>query len=68
MKFNIEIDQEADGRWIAEIGDLPGAMAYGATRNEAIGAVQALALRALADRIEHREILPARVEITFQPE
>ncbi|MEK7475455.1 MAG: type II toxin-antitoxin system HicB family antitoxin [Candidatus Coatesbacteria bacterium] len=67
MKFNIEIEQETDGRWMAEIGDLPGVMAYGTTRNAAIGAVEALALRVVADRIEHGEVLPAQIEITFQP-
>lgn len=67
MKYNIEIEQETDGWWIAEIGDLPGVMAYGATRDEAIGAVEALALRVVADRIEHGEVLPAQIEITFQP-
>jgi len=59
VRFNIEIEQETDGRWMAEIGDLPGVMAYGATRNQAIGAVEALALRVVADRIEHGEALPA---------
>ncbi|MEK7474498.1 MAG: type II toxin-antitoxin system HicB family antitoxin [Candidatus Coatesbacteria bacterium] len=54
----IEVEQEADGRWIAEIGDLPGVMAYGATRDQAIGAVEALALRVVADRIAHGEALP----------
>jgi predicted RNase H-like HicB family nuclease len=67
MKYNIEVEQETDGRWIAEIGDLPGVMAYGETRDLAIGAVQALALRVVADRIEHGEVLPAQIEITFQP-
>jgi predicted RNase H-like HicB family nuclease len=45
----VEIEQEVDGRWIAEIGDLPGVMAYGKTPEEAQGKVQALALRVLAD-------------------
>jgi len=52
MKLVVEIEQEADGRWIAEIRDLPGVMAYGKTPEEAQGKVQALALRVLADRIE----------------
>jgi len=55
----IEVEQEADGRWIAEIGDLPGVMAYGVTRDQAIGAVEALALRVVANRLEHGEVLPA---------
>ena len=67
MKYNIEVELETDGRWIAEIGDLPGVMAYGSTREQAIGAVEALALRVVADRIEHGDVLPSQIEITFQP-
>lgn len=52
MEFSIEIDREEDGRWIAEIPSLPGVLAYGATRHEAIAAVEALALRVIADKIE----------------
>jgi predicted RNase H-like HicB family nuclease len=52
MTFAIEFDVESDGRWIAEISELPGVMAYGATRQEAKVKVEALALRVLADRIE----------------
>lgn len=58
MKFNIETEREDDGRWIAEVPDLPGAMAYGATRAEAVARVEALALRVMADRLEHGEELP----------
>ena len=56
--LRIEFDREEDGRWIAEIPSLPGVMAYGATRSEAQGKVVALALRALADRLEHGEDIP----------
>jgi predicted RNase H-like HicB family nuclease len=52
MMFAIEFEMESDGRWIAEIGDLPGVMVYGATQQEAKSKVEALALRVLADRIE----------------
>lgn len=65
MNFNIETEQEADGRWIAEIPDLPGVMKYAATRDEAIAQVEALALRVLADRIEHGETPLAPINITF---
>jgi predicted RNase H-like HicB family nuclease len=58
MTFAIEIEQEKDGRWIAEIPQIPGAMAYGRTREEAVSRVEALALRVLAERIEHGEISP----------
>ncbi|MEQ1655090.1 MAG: type II toxin-antitoxin system HicB family antitoxin [Nitrospira sp.] len=57
-QFAIELEQEDDGRWIGEVPTLPGVMAYGPTRAEALAAVQALALRAMADRLEHGEVLP----------
>lgn len=55
MVFSIEVEQEADGRWIAEVPDLPGVLAYGATGQEAKARVQALALRVVADRLEQGE-------------
>jgi predicted RNase H-like HicB family nuclease len=56
MKLTVELDREkTDGRWIAEVVDLPGVMVYGATREEALAAAQALALRVLADKLEHGE-------------
>jgi len=60
-KFQIEFEQEEDGRWIAEVSDLSGVLAYGATREEALAAVQALALRVLADRLEHGEAVPEKL-------
>ena len=65
MTFRIEIEQEEDGRWIAEVVDLPGALAYGKTPEEAKAKVQALALRVLADRLEHGEASPDPVSISF---
>ena len=56
--MRIEIEREEDGRWIAEVPDLPGVMVYGQTREEAISKVEALALRAIADRIEDGETIP----------
>ena len=56
--MKIEIEREEDGRWIAEIPDLPGVMVYGENRDEAIARVEALALRVIADRIEHGEEAP----------
>jgi predicted RNase H-like HicB family nuclease len=56
--LKIEIDREEDGRWIAEIIDLPGVMAYGQTREEAIERAKALSLRVIADRLEHGEEVP----------
>ncbi|HEX7842889.1 MAG TPA: hypothetical protein VF469_35690 [Kofleriaceae bacterium] len=56
MQFTVELERETDGRWIAEVRELPGVLAYGSTRAQALAAVKALALRTLADRIEHGEI------------
>ncbi len=55
MQFSIEIEQEEDGRWLTEVPKLPGVLAYGATRQEAIVRAQALVLRVIANRIEHSE-------------
>ena len=65
MTFKVEIEQEEDGRWIAEVVDLPGVLAYGKTPEEAKAKVQALALRVLADRLEHGEASPDLVSISF---
>ena len=54
----LEIEREDDGRWIAEVPDLPGVLVYGRTREEAITKAQALALRAIADRLDHGESVP----------
>jgi predicted RNase H-like HicB family nuclease len=56
--MRIEIEREQDGRWIAEVRDLPGVMAYGRTRKDAISKVQALALRVIADRLDNGETIP----------
>ncbi len=61
MKFDIQYEQEEDGRWLAEVMELPGVLAYGRTLEEAMAKVQALALRVLADRLEHGESLPSRL-------
>ncbi len=61
--MNIEIGREDDGRWIAEIPELPGVMGYGRSRKEAISKVEALALRVLADRLEHGEAIPELHEL-----
>lgn len=58
MAFTIELEQENDGRWIAEIPGIPGVVAYGSSRDEAVGRVKALLLRVLADRLEQREAVP----------
>ena len=56
--FKIDLEQEDGGRWIGEIAALPGVIAYGPTRKTALVAVQALALRVLADRLDHGEAVP----------
>jgi len=66
MTLRVETEQEADGRWIAEVVELPGVMAYGSTREEAITKVQALALRVVADRLEHGEEGPSLLSIAFR--
>lgn len=62
--YAIELEQETDGRWIAEVPELPGVMAYGITREEAIRRTQALTLHVLAERLEHGEELP-QVDAVF---
>lgn len=57
MTFTVDYEQEEDGRWIAEVLELPGVMVYGATREEALAKAQALALRVLAERLEHGELV-----------
>jgi len=66
MPLSIEIEREDDGRWLAEIPDLPGVLVYGATPAEAIARVQALGLRVLADRVEHGEPVPEGLAVLFK--
>jgi predicted RNase H-like HicB family nuclease len=65
MKLTIELEREDDGRWIAEVLDLPGVLAYGQTREEAVARVQALAFRVLADRLEHGESEADLMSVSF---
>lgn len=65
MSFEIETELEVDGRWIADIPSLPGVMVYGLTKEEAIQRVQALALRVIADRLEHGET-SAMLSVVFE--
>jgi predicted RNase H-like HicB family nuclease len=59
FNLKVEFDRETDGRWIADIPALPGVMVYGKTRKQALLAVEDLALRVIADRLEHGEAVPA---------
>ena len=65
MRLRVELEREADGRWIAEVPELPGVLAYGASSTEAQARVQALALRVVADRLEHGEAGPDLLDISF---
>ena len=65
MTFTIEYEQEEDGRWIAEVVELPGVMVYGATREEALAKAQAIALRVVAERLEHGEMQAEPLNILF---
>jgi predicted RNase H-like HicB family nuclease len=67
MGLTIEIEQEADGRWLAEVPELPGVLAYGPTRPEAITRAQALALRVIADRLDHGEPVPDLAHVFAVP-
>jgi predicted RNase H-like HicB family nuclease len=64
MDFTIECELEDDGRWLAEVTQLPGALAYGASADEAMARVQVLALRVLAERLEHGEVRPVNISIS----
>lgn len=65
VAFSIELEREIDGRWIAEVVELPGVLAYGATQQQAIAQVQALALRVVADQLEHDEAGRDYLDISF---
>jgi predicted RNase H-like HicB family nuclease len=65
MNFNIEYEQEADGRWLAEVPQLPGVLAYGASAEEAMAKVEVLALRVLAERLEHQETRAINISISI---
>jgi predicted RNase H-like HicB family nuclease len=65
--MKVEIEQESDGRWIAEVPSLPGAMAYGATRAQAVAKAEALVLRIMADKLEHGEAVPQISEVFSVP-
>jgi predicted RNase H-like HicB family nuclease len=64
--LTLEIEREADGRFIAEVPDLPGVLAYGSTKEEAVARAQALALRVLADRLENGEPAPSLLPLDFR--
>ncbi len=65
ITFKIEVEREEDGRWLAEVVELPGVMAYGDDQDAAVSKVQALALRVIAERLEHGEAGPELLSISF---
>jgi predicted RNase H-like HicB family nuclease len=65
MDFTIEYEQEEDGRWLAEVSPLPGVLTYGATPDKAMARAEVLALRVLAERLEHGETCPEPISISF---
>jgi predicted RNase H-like HicB family nuclease len=65
MRLSVELEREEDGRWIAEVPELPGVMAYGPTREQAIAAVERLAVEVVADRIAHREFPESCFNLAF---
>ena len=66
MDLRLTLEQEEDGRWIAEVGTLPGVLAYGPTPEAATAKAKALALRVLADRLEHGETGPDLRTVSFK--
>ena len=65
MNYIEELEKESDGRWLAEVPNLPGVLAYGSTSDEALGKAEVLALRVLAERSEHHESGPLPIHITL---
>jgi predicted RNase H-like HicB family nuclease len=65
VKLKVEIEREDDGQWIAEVSELRGVLAFGSSASEAQAKVQALALRVVADRLEHGEAGPDLLDISF---
>ena len=65
MHFTLECEREDDGRWLAEVSQLPGVLAYGASANEAMARAEVLALRVLAERLEHGEAQPIEISISL---
>jgi predicted RNase H-like HicB family nuclease len=63
LQFSIEVEREEDGRWIAEIADIPGVLAYGDTREQATANACALALRVIADQVEESESVPKSISV-----
>ena len=68
ITFKVDVEREDDGRWLAEVIELPGVLAYGDTQGAAVLKVQALALRVIAERLEHSEAGPELLSLSFNAE
>ncbi len=68
MQLTLETEQESDGRWLAEVPEIPGALAYGETRDAAMAKAEALALRVLAERLEYGEAAPMAIQFLLAAE
>ena len=66
MTLSIELEREDDGRWLAEVPALAGVLCYATSRDDAVARIQALALRVLAERLEHGEAPPELVSVSFE--
>ena len=66
MNFTLQCEREDDGRWLAEVSQLPCVLAYGSSANEAMAKAEVLALRVLAERLEHGEAQPLEISISFR--
>jgi len=66
MDLKLECEQESDGRWLAEVPQLPGVLAYGVSPEDAMAKAQVLALRVMAERLEHREARPVDITMSVQ--
>lgn len=65
MNFSIECEEEVDGRWLAEVPELPGVLCYGTSADDAMAKAEVLALRAIAERLEHGESRPLEINIAL---
>ena len=65
MNFTLDCEREEDGRWLAEVVELPGALAYGTSANQAMARAEVLALRVLAERLENDEVDPINIHISI---
>ena len=65
MNFTLDCEREEDGRWLAEVSQLPGVLAYGSSANEAMAKAEVLALRVLAERLEHGDSKPQEINISL---